>query len=296
MSSAPPPAPPAAPPTRQADPPNEITIVSHSSLFYWWPVWAIGFLFALLSSHWVSGNVMAIVPDDSEARRNWRVETAKDTYETREGILVKGDDKHHLLPSEKVDGKLPEPEQPHLNVSASKNLGVVFAIVLLLVIIITNVPLRGMWSLVVIITVIMLSIIFALAGWWETIISFFRILDIRINMGGYLVISTGLFIVWILCFVFFDRQIYITFTPGQFKVRTEIGGGEQVYDAMGLTLERQRSDLFRHWIIGLGSGDLIVKTTGAQAHHFDLPNVLFINKKAQKIEEVIKSRKVVEPH
>jgi hypothetical protein len=84
------------------------------------------------------------------------------------------------------------------------------------------------------------------------------------------------------------------FTPGQLKVRTEIGGGEKVYDAFGMTLEKQRSDLFRHWVLGLGSGDLIVKTAGAQAHHFDLPNVLFIGKKVQEIEEMLKKRAVVE--
>jgi len=53
-------------------------------------------------------------------------------------------------------------------------------------------------------------------------------------------------------------------------------------------LEKQRSDLFRHWILGLGSGDLIVKTTGAQAHHFEMPNVLFVSSKMQRIEDMIR--------
>ena len=83
------------------------------------------------------------------------------------------------------------------------------------------------------------------------------------------------------------------FTPGQFKVCTEIGGGEKVYDTTGMTIEKQRSDLFRHWILGLGSGDLIVNTSGAQAHHFDLPNVLFIGRKVQQIEEMLRERAVV---
>src|SRR5207244_492594 len=114
-------------------------------------------------------------------------------------------------------------------------------------------------------------------GWWEWIFSKLAILDIRINMGGYLFISVILLAVWLFTTLIFDKQIYIVFQPGQFKVCTEIGGGEKVYDAIGLTLERQRADLFRHYILGLGSGDLIVKTSGAQAHHFDLPNVLFIS-------------------
>ena len=75
---------------------------------------------------------------------------------------------------------------------------------------------------------------------------------------------------------------------------TEIGGGEKVYDAIGMTLEKQRSDLFRHWILGLGSGDLIVRTSGAQAHQFDLPNVLFIGKKVHQIEDMLKKQAVIE--
>ena len=82
--------------------------------------------------------------------------------------------------------------------------------------------------------------------------------------------------------------MYMVFTPGQFKVCTEIGGGEKVFDTIGMKLEKRRSDLFRHWILGLGSGDLIVKTTGAQAHQFEMDNVLFVGRKVQQIEEMIR--------
>jgi hypothetical protein len=290
MSAGQPAAQPAPPPASfMNDRAHELTIVSHSNLFYWWPVWAVGFLFALLSEF--SGHIMAIVPDGATARKE--AEVKQDAGEPKKLDIIQvdpGKDGKHGLPKDRA-GNL---EQPRLKVTTNKNLGVIFAIVLILVIIITNVPLRGMWSLVIILMAIMLSIIFYLADWWARIVDAFHFLDVRINMGGYLLISGCLFIAWCATFFFFDRQIYITFAPGQFKVRSEIGGGEQVYDTMGLTLERQRSDLFRHWIIGLGSGDLIVKTSGAQAHHFDLPNVLFINRKVQQIEEIIKSRKVVE--
>jgi hypothetical protein len=150
-----------------------------------------------------------------------------------------------------------------------------------------------MWSVMVIMAIIMLSVIFWLAGWWEKIFDTLSYLDIRINMGGYLFISGVLFVIWLFTFMFFDQQIYIVFTPRQFKVCTEIGGGEKVYDTVGMKLERQRSDLFRHMILGLGSGDLIVKTSGAQQDHFDLPNVLFISKKMQAIEDMLQKQKVL---
>src|SRR4051794_38468454 len=49
-----------AAPRTSADEPR-IKIVSHSDLFYWWPVWAVGFLMAFLT--YQGGNHMAIVPD-----------------------------------------------------------------------------------------------------------------------------------------------------------------------------------------------------------------------------------------
>jgi hypothetical protein len=186
------------------------------------------------------------------------------------------------------------PQSPRLHVAKGKNYGVLYAAVLILVILITNVPLRGMWSIMIIVLAVLMTVIFALAGWWETIFHNLTLLDIRVNAGGYFFISTILFIVWLLTFIFFDRQVYMVFTPGQLKVCTEIGGGERVYDAVGMTLEKHRSDLFRHWILGLGSGDLTVKTSGAQAHQFEMLNVLFIGKKVQEIEEMLKKKTVVE--
>ena len=36
-----------------------------------------------------------------------------------------------------------------------------------------------------------------------------------------------------------------------------------------------------------------VNTTGAGVHHFDLPNVLFIGKKVQMIEDMLREKAVV---
>jgi hypothetical protein len=276
-------------PARPAGP-REITIISHSALFYWWPVWAVGFLMALITligehytttvprgtQHGVkaSGTLKFAVPLKGSNREN-------DTLDEQDVLIAP---KHASL------------SEPRLHMSPSKNLGVIYAIVLLLVITITNVPLRGLWSVIVLVVLIFLVIIFALMGVWDTILTYLNFLDIRINMGGYLFISTVLLILWLVVFVFFDRQIYMVFTPGQLRVRLEIGEGETAYDTTGMTIQKQRSDLFRHWILGLGSGDLIVKTAGAQAHHFDLPNVLFLGRKVREIEEMLRSRPVVAGH
>jgi hypothetical protein len=289
---------PAAPPATPDR--NEVVVVSHSNLFYWWPVWACGFLMALLT--YIDGHLMTVVPRGTKASK--QIEEARVTEKTKEGKdekVVRGRE-GLVLPAEKrvarVDPKDPNSDarDPVIHMSHSRAYGVIFFTVLLVVIFITNVPLRGMWSVVIIISVVAISLILHLAGAWEWIIARLSLLDVRINMGGYLMVSIVLFIIWLLTLMFFDKQIYMVFTPGQLKVKTEIGGGEKVYDAIGMTLEKQRSDVFRHRILGLGSGDLIVKTSGAQAHHFDLPNVLFITKKVQMIEDMLAKKKQVVEH
>jgi hypothetical protein len=281
------------PPAAPAPHDREITIISHSNLFYWWPVWAVGFLVGLLS--YITGDLMSTVPRGTEAA--WH---AKVTGQRKDGGTVDANDVEVLvLPKkgqlQRASGNYTDPpDDPRLHTAPNKAYGVLFAAVLVLCIVITNVPLRGMWSVMVIMTTLMLIIIFALAGWWGSILHTLGLLDIRINAGGYFFISGVLFLVWLLTFVFFDRQIYMVFRPGQLKVCTEIGGGEKVYPAFGTTLEKQRSDLFRHWILGLGSGDLIVKTGGASPQFFDLPNVLFVGTKKQMIEDLLKKQAVIE--
>jgi hypothetical protein len=230
----------------------------------------VGLILALLT--WSQGTMMVVVPAGTTI--------AKPTTRTegKEEVVIN----RLELPA----GKAHLEDDIHLYGTTHKGYGVLFAIVLLLVIFITNVPLRGMWSVLIIVTLIMLSIIFQLAGIWDKIIGAFRVLDIRINLGGYIFISVGLLLLWMFAFFFFDRQLYITFAPRQLKVCLEIGAGEKAYDTMGMTIEKERSDLFRHWILGLGSGDLIIRTAGADRHEFRLNNVLFIGRKLQLIEEM----------
>lgn len=274
---------PAPPAPRGSD---EITVVSHSSLFYWWPVWAVGYLMAAIT--FFDHELGTTVPRDTTlgSKATGTVTVYTGPRETK-AIDLKDQD-IFIAPDSKAKF-----EKPYLQMSPNKSLGVVYAIVLLLVITITNVPLRGLWSLIVIVVIVMGSIIFALLGIWENIISALNFLDIRINFAGYLFISSVLLFVWLVVFFLFDRQVYMVFTPGSMRVKLEIGDGETAYDTTGLTIQKQRSDLFRHWILGLGSGDLIVKTSGAASHHFDLPNVLSLGRRVKEIEELLRTRMVV---
>src|SRR5207244_965813 len=111
-----------------------IRIVSHSSLFYWWPVWAVGFLMAAITGF--SDYRMAIVPEYSKVAQKVIVPGIDGERDVL--ALPKG----HKWPTDAKG----DPVAPHLHVSRSKNLGVLFSMVMLLVVAITNIPLRGLWS------------------------------------------------------------------------------------------------------------------------------------------------------
>src|ERR1700693_88599 len=110
---------------------NEIRIISHSTLFYWWPVWALGFLMALVTLF--SGQYMITVPANSTFREGVEV---KDTKELRTVVVISKEGEKHL--PKDTNGK---PVDPHLHMASSKTPGVLFCIVILLVITITSVPL-----------------------------------------------------------------------------------------------------------------------------------------------------------
>src|SRR5207253_9201069 len=127
--------------------------------------------------------------------------------------------------------------EPTIYIAYQKSVGTIFMFVLLLVIAITNVHMRGLWSFFVLLLIVMLAVIFAVAGLWEALFSGLGQMSIHINMGGYILLSAVLFILWLLNFTVFDRQTYIIFSPGQVRMRLEIGGGETVYDTTGMVVQ-----------------------------------------------------------
>jgi hypothetical protein len=269
------------PSTRVERKENTIKIVSHSDLFYWWPVWAVGFLMAFLT--YQSGHRMAVVPDGTVAERGRLVEGhgPRDVLVAPEGAA---------LPT---DAETAEPSQPHLRMAVSPDLGAVFITVLLLVVLITNVRVRGVWTLVVLLGVLVVSVLLALGGWWGDVLRVVGAADVHINALGYVCISATLFVVWLVVVVFVDRLTYVTFSRGQFRVHTAVGAGETAYEVIGMVIHKRRDDLFRHWVLGLGSGDLIVRTGGANPQTIELPNVLMVGSKLRAAQQMLQEREVV---
>ena len=244
-----------SPPPTADQQPAKVVVISHSPIFYWWPVWAVGFLLAALT-YW-NGYQVAFVPPGTEGQ-------------TQGDVLV-----------------------TTLRMTPGNDPGIVWALTLCLVVVVTNIPLRGLVSLVVILVIVFAVIVLALLGLWNPILRVIRVIDIHITGYSYLAISLFLFVVWLLAFLFFDRLVYMVFARGQLRVRMAVSQGEMVYDTRGMVVERHRDDLFRHWVLGFGSGDLTVRTGGSNSQVLQLPNVLGINRKLRLVQTMLQEREVV---
>jgi hypothetical protein len=262
--------------------PQKVVVISHSPLFYWWPVWVVGFLMALLT--YLRGYQVAFVPPGTVAERGVRVEGQDGPRD----VLIAPAGQPLPAASEPDDLK-----QPRLRMVAGNDPGIIWATTLCLVIVLSQVPLRGLWSLVVMIVLVFTTVLLAAFGLWDPIVRAVRVVDIHITGFSYLAISLFLFVLWLVMFLVFDRQVYMIFTRGQLRVRRAISQGETVFDTRGVVVERHRDDLFRHWLLGFGSGDLTVRTGGPNPQQLEWPNVLGIGRRLKLIHTMLQEREVV---
>jgi hypothetical protein len=136
-------------------------------------------------------------------------------------------------------------------------------------------------------------LVLALTGWWTEILKSFAQLHIYISAAGYLFPSLVLLLVWLGTVFVYDRNRYVTFTAGQIVVHQEVGDMQEVYDTTNVELEKRRSDLFRHVLLGLFSGDVVIRTAGAEGRQIVLPNVLFAAWKVEQVANLMKTRPIV---
>lgn len=244
----------------------EIRIYSHSTIFYWWPVWVVGFVMAAIT--FSEGTRAAIVPDGS-------------VYDEAQHAIVLPHGSAHPGAGGSEIGDLS---------AASKNLGVVFTLVLLMVVFITNTPLRGLWSAIAVLVVAVITVTFAWMGIWADILAYCGRVSIHMNLGFYLFFSSLLFLLWGAVVFVFDRMHYWKFRPGQLTYESMFGGGQKSYDTAGMLFEKLRDDPFRHWLLGMGSGDLLIATSGAEREKLQIPNVLFLDRILIRLQQLVSER------
>jgi hypothetical protein len=218
----------------------QVIIYGHSALFYWWPLWVVGYVMALLT--WM----------------------------------------HH---DQAVIGNQAEWFHP------SKDLGAIYTMLLLLLIVLTGTKVKGMKAALLIAALAFVALLFVHLNWWDRILSWFGHQSISLSFGYYIFSSSLLLLIWVVNVFVIDRLSFWRFRPGQ--VTHEYLGGivNNSYDTTNLTMSLNRqNDFFRHWIIGLGSGDLHMQTMGGRGLEINVVNVLFVGTKMLKIQRLVATK------
>jgi hypothetical protein len=243
--------------------PQSITIYSHSPILYWWPVWLVGFVLALVT--YLDGGHLVYAPPGTQVEGNTVVTPA--------------------------DRPLPQPQE---RLSGNPYLGCWLFVTLLVVFVSSSVQLRGLWEWIAILTLAVIVLAVLEFGLWGPLLSWLQVLHIRINLAGYVFLSAWLFAVWVVCVFVFDRRTYLIFSAGQVRVRDHIGQAEKVYDVTNMTLQVQPNIFLRHRVLGLyGAGDLVLRPGGSHGEILEWPNVLFARSRLKRIECLLKERAVV---
>jgi hypothetical protein len=285
-------------PSSATTPPREVIIYGHTALFYWWPVWSLAFLFGMMS--WFGHARAAFVPPDSEYHMNATVAKSDGSpIDGKRNVIVLP-----IVPGQNAPVGLPGRAGQEMHegdtfrdygehVHPDKNYGVAFTLVLFLVILITSIPLRGLSSFLVMSFVLVMILFVTTMGWWEHILGAFGRLSLHMNMGFFIFFAIILFIAWAFVVFFYDGISYWRITKDQITHEYRIGGGQKSYNTEGMAFEKLRDDMFRHWVLGFGSGDLIMypmQSAGANREELQIHNVLFVGKKLALIQELIAAK------
>jgi hypothetical protein len=256
-------------------------------LFYWWPIWVLGYILALMT--YFENHHLAIVPAGSKIAMH--KEDQIDDKTTVYRLAVTNPPTESLSEAERLS-KTPGEEGQVFRPRISQKpwMGPIFCVVLLVTVVITNVPLRGLWSFLVILLIIVLVLLISIFHAWDSLLAAIFHLHVHINMAGYLFIATSVLILWVVSVFIFDQRTYMTVEPGQIRLCEHVGASIRNLDSTGIEFEKQRDDLFRHWMLGFFSGDLIIHLPDKS--QIRLPNVLWISWRLEEVQQLLREKAV----
>ncbi len=171
-----------------------------------------------------------------------------------------------------------------------RNLGVIYTLLLLLLILVTSTTIKGMKAALIIATLAFLALLFAHLNWWDAILGWLSGQSISMSFGFYIFFSSLLFLIWLISVFGIDHLSFWRFRPGQITHEYLGGVVDKSYDTDNMILLKRQDDLFRHWVIGLGSGDLHMQTMGGRGVEMNVANVLFVIGKISRIQRLIATK------
>jgi len=257
-----------------------IVVYGHSNLLYWWPVWLVSFILAGVT--YFDGHRMAVTPPGTVVERDTEVPGIPGRHD----VLVAPEGKSFQMAHEGETAK------PGLTVSGNNSLGVVFVATLVVVALASTILLRGLVSVIAVVLMITAVIALAFLNLWNPILAFVGGLDIRMNAAGYLAVGIPLLLAWLFVVFVYDRQVYMVFDSGQIRYVLDVGDSEVVIPAEGASVEKKRNDVFRHWLLGFGTGDLVIRFGGSGGRSLELENVVGVSRKLVVVNQMLREKAV----
>jgi hypothetical protein len=170
-------------------------------------------------------------------------------------------------------------------------LGLSFIGLILFVVIFTNVRARGVYSIVLLLmTAATIWAVQKIPG-IQTAYGWVNLLRVHLNLAFYLTFSMLLMMIWFFIIFLVDRFTWWRFSPGQVIEEHRVGQATgHAFNTEGMIIQRLPDDLFRHRVLGFGTGDFVVKP--ASGDTFEIHNVWRANKKQRQLEDMIATRSV----
>jgi len=164
--------------------------------------------------------------------------------------------------------------------------GLTYILVLAFSLFATGVNLRGVWAILTLVCVAFAAFMLLYFNVWENTLSWVIQQPVYLNHGFYLAIGVMLFIPWFIIVFLFDTRKYVRIESNSVTIVHEIGEGARAFDTVGVMMEKKLDNFFKHYLLGFGSGDLVIRTSGGSSDVLFLPNVLRVDYVLKELERV----------
>jgi hypothetical protein len=172
------------------------------------------------------------------------------------------------------------PNHKAVLVHPSAWVGISFVMLVMFVLVFTNARARGVKSLVLFLTLVVIGLVVQLTAGWTEILQFFPLLLVHMNLAFYLLFSGLLLAAWLFVVMGTDRSVYWEFGPNSIAKKYWFTDAAESYTSPQVETSRQSDDIFVHrllglWFLGFGTGDIEVRfsTAGSGQKVYFLKNV-----------------------
>jgi hypothetical protein len=172
-------------------------------------------------------------------------------------------------------------------------LGVSFVALMLFVLVFTNARARGVKSLIIIMSLVILGLTLQMTVGLDHLFRYIPLLLVHMNLAFYVFFSGVLLIAWLGVFLIGDRLVYWEFAPGSIAMKYPFSEGGESYATPQIETARHSDDIFVHKVLGMAAtGDLDVRfaTPGGGQKQYTLKNVLRIGYVEREINRLVAGR------